>query len=213
MNSNEVRRQWATRSGEYSPAYYAYYGPDETSESIRGILERFVDRDASILELGCSSGRHLSYLSEHGFEDLTGIEVNEDAFDVMRESYPDLAANGTFYHDAIEDVVRDFDDGQFDAIYSVETLQHIHPDVEWVFEELSRVAGDLLITVENESKIETDSSRSAEFEVNYVNDDFPLYYRDWNRVFTELGFDEIDAESGKRDTVRTFRSRRDCSVR
>ncbi|WP_121741545.1 class I SAM-dependent methyltransferase [Natronorubrum halophilum] len=213
MNSNEVRRQWATRSGEYSPTYYAYYGPDETSESIRGILERFVDRDASILELGCSSGRHLSYLSEHGFEDLTGIEVNGDAFDVMRESYPDLAAHGTFYHDAIEDVVRDFDNGQFDAIYSVETLQHIHPDVEWVFEELSRVAGDLLITVENESKIETDSSRSAEFEVNYVNDDFPLYYRDWNRVFTELGFDEIDAESGKRDTVRTFRSRRDCSVR
>ncbi|MFP8951720.1 class I SAM-dependent methyltransferase [Natrialbaceae archaeon A-arb3/5] len=205
MNSKEVCRRWAERDGEYSPEYYAYYGPDKTSESVRSILARFVDRDASVLELGCSSGRHLSHLSEHGFENLYGIEVNGDAFDVMEETYPDLAADGTFYHDAIEDVVEDFDDGQFDAIYSVETLQHLHPDVDWVFEELSRITDDLLITVENEG--EDDTSQPDDPDVNYVNGDFPLYYRDWNRVFTELGFVEIDATDGKRDTIRTFRSR------
>ena len=207
MDSNEIRREWAERSGEYSPEYYAYYGPDEASETVRRILARFVDRDAPILELGCSSGRHLSHLHEHGFENLAGIEVNDDAFDVMEETSPDLAAGGTFYFDAIEDVVGDFEDGRFDAVFSVETLQHLHPDAEWVFEELSRITDDLLITVENEG--ESDHPPRTEPEVNYVNGDFPLYYRDWNRIFTESGFVEVDAQSGARDTVRTFRRSRE----
>ena len=204
MDSHEVRREWAERSGEYSPEYYAYYGPDEASEAVRSALDRFVDRDAAVLELGCSSGRHLAHLQEHGFENLAGIEVNDEAFDVMEENYPDLAAAGTFYCDAIEDVIGDFDDGRFDAIYSVETLQHLHPDVEWVFEELVRVADELVVTVENEGD---DPPRQSEDPgVNYVDGEFPLYYRNWNRIFTELGLVEVDARPGDQDTVRVFRA-------
>ena len=204
MDQNEVRRQWAERSGEFSPEYYAYYGPNESSETVRRLLDRFLDRDASVLELGCSSGRHLSHLHDHGFDNLVGIEVNPDALAVMERTYPDLAAAGTFYLDAIEDLVGDFDGGQFDAVYSVETLQHLHPDSAWVFEELARITGDLLVTVENEG----DDGRSGSDGpvVNYVNDEFPLYYRDWNRVFTELGFVEVEVIPGERDTVRAFRS-------
>ena len=201
MNSTEVRRQWAERSGEYSPAYYAYYGPNETSEAIRGRLERHVPRDAPVLELGCSSGRHLAHLREHGYERVAGIEINEEAFDVMAETYPDLAAEGEFYADAIEDVVGEFDDDHFGAVYSVETLQHIHPDAEWVFSELARITDDLLVTVENEGDADDGAT-----DVSYVNDDFPLYHRNWNAVFTERGFVEVDAEPGSRDTIRTFRT-------
>lgn len=206
MDSDDVRREWEERSGEYSPEYYAHYGPNETSESIRSALDRFLDRDAAVLELGCSSGRHLAHLYEHGFENLTGIDINDDAFDVMRDAYPALAAHGTFYHGAIEDVIADFDDGRFDATYSVETLQHLHPDTEWVFEELARITDGLLITAENEG--ENGRRPPTEPDVNYIRDDLPLYYRNWNRVFTELGFEEVDVESGERDTVRTFRSTR-----
>lgn len=207
MDSNDVRRQWAERSGEYSPTYYAHYGPNETSNAIRRTLDRFVDRNASILELGCSSGRHLSHLHEHGFENVAGIEVNDDAFDVMEEVYPDLATDGAFYSDAIENVVADFDDNQFDAVYSVETLQHLHPDVEWVFEELYRITDELLITVENEG--EPGRTRSDEPDVRYINGDFPLYYRDWNAIFTGRGFVEVDEKAGQRDTIRTFRTTND----
>jgi len=204
VNSTEVRRQWADRSGEYSPEYYAYYGPDETSETIRSILDRLVGRDASVLEVGCSSGRHLAHLHDHGFETLSGIDVNDDAFDVMAEAYPELAADGTFYHDSIEAAVGELDDNQFDVVYSVETLQHLHPDVEWVLEDLTRISGDLLITIENEG--EGDRSPESDPDVSYVNDEFPLYHRDWNRVFTALGCVEVEATSGKRDTIRTFRT-------
>lgn len=197
MNPDEIHRQWAGRSGEFSPAYYAHYGSDETSELIRGALDSLADPEPAILELGCSSGRHLAYLGENDYEELWGIEINAEAFDVMAESYPELASRGTFYTDAIENVITAFDDDQFDAIYSVETLQHIHPDNEWVFDELARITDDLLITVENEGE-EGDG-------VNYINDEFPLYYRNWKRVFTDRGFLEVDAKPLARDTFRVFR--------
>ncbi|MFB6120338.1 MAG: class I SAM-dependent methyltransferase [Halobacteriaceae archaeon] len=197
MDSHEVRRGWAERSGEYSPAYYAYYGPDERSETVHSLVDEYAGPDASVLELGCSSGRHLAYLADEGYDDLAGVEVNPDAFDVMDEEYPDLADSGTFYCDAIEDVVGDLADGRFDVVFSVETLQHIHPDAEWVFGELARVAGELLVTVENEGDDGDD--------VSYVNDDFPLYHRNWRTVFEGVGLEQVAATEGKRDTVRAFR--------
>ena len=211
MDSDDVRRRWAQRSGEFSPAYYVYRGPDETSEAIRALLDRYVDREASVLEPGCSSGRHLAYLHADGFRDLTGIEVNEDALVVMETAYPDLAAAGTFHADAIEDVLETVEDGAFEAVYSVETLQHVHPDSEWVFAELVRVTDTLLITVENEGpgretgEATAGSGEDGDPDVTHVDEGVPLYYRNWRRVFTDLGLVEIETQSGTRDTLRAFR--------
>ena len=210
VNPHEVRQQWAERRGAYSPEYYAYHGPDERSERVRTLLDRFVGREAAVLELGCSSGRHLAHLAAADYVNLAGIEVNPDAFDVMAERFPDLAARGTFHADSIEAVVPEFEDGRFDAVYSVETLQHLHPDAEWVFDELVRITSDLLVTVENEGgedrSEDDDRPTSADGDVNYVDGEFPLYYRDWNRVFTDRGLVEVEAAPGGRDTVRAFRS-------
>ncbi|TKX55845.1 class I SAM-dependent methyltransferase [Halorubrum sp. SP3] len=203
MEPDSVRDTWTNRAGEYSPAYYAHYGPNETSAVIRESLDEFLDRDAAILELGCGSGRHLEHLADHGFEDLSGVDINAEAFDTMRETYPDLAADGTFYCAPVEDLVGEFDDGQFDAVYSVETLQHLHPDVEWVFEEIARITDDVLVTGEIEGPVRGSSS---EPDVNYVDGDTPLYYRDWSRIFTSLGLVEVDIVRGDRDTTRTFRA-------
>lgn len=202
MDPDTVRREWADRSGEYSPEYYAHYGPNDTSEAIRETFDRYLTNEAAVLEVGCSSGRHLAHLFEHGYTDLTGIEVNDDAFDVMAESYPNLASQGTFYHDTIEAVVDDFEYGQFDAVFAVETLQHIHPESAWVFDELVRITDDLLVTVENEG----DSDEISGTGVTYVSEDIPLYHRNWNRIFTDRGMSEVEAVLGKRDTRRTFRT-------
>lgn len=203
MDANDVRRKWADRSGEFSPEYYAYYGPNETSEAIRRVFDERLDASASILELGCGPGRHLSHLREHGFENLHGVDINPDCFEVMADAYPDLARCGTFHADAIEEIVEEFSPGQFDAVYSVETLQHVHPDDTWVFEEIARVSSDLVITAENEGNGPT-RGRSGS-EVSYVNDDFPLYHRNWKDEFSEFGLAQLLCEPGKRDTVRVFR--------
>ena len=204
MDSEELRRQWADRTGEYSPTYYAHYGPNETSDAIGRFLDHSTAADAPILELGCSSGRHLAHLLDRGFETLAGVELNDEAMAVMGETYPELADSGTFYVDAIENVVPDFADGAFDVIYSVETLQHLHPDVEWVFEDIARVTDSLLITVENEG--DTDARSGDDLEITHINDEFPLYHRDWGAVFTDVGFVEIATLPLDRDTMRVFRA-------
>jgi len=199
-----VRDTWTNRPGEYSPAYYAYYGSDETSTLIHNIVSGYLDCDAAILELGCGSGRHLAHLADHGFENLSGVDINAEAFDVMEEHYPRLATDGTFHCSPIEDIITDFDDGEFDAVYTVETLQHLHPDVEWVFEEVARITDNILITTETEEPVH--ESPSSDADVNYVDDDTPLYYRDWSHIFTSLGLVEVDTVRGDRDTTRTFRA-------
>ena len=202
MNPDDVREDWAERSGRFSPTYYAHIGPNEVTETITSALSHYLHDDAAVLEVGCGSGRHLAALLDRGFENLTGIDINDDSFEVMADQYPALADTGTFHAGAIEDIVPDFADGEFDAIYSVETLQHIHPDDEWVFEELARVTDDLLVTAENEGN-SPDREQDA---VSYVDDEFPLYHRDWKAVFTEIGFAQLICEPTSRDTVRVFRT-------
>lgn len=218
MDSPEGRRQWADRTGEYSPAYYAGFGADGWSEAVRDRLDRHLGTDASVLELGCSSGRHLAHLHEHGYENLTGIDVNGTAFDVMAESYPDLAATGTFHADTIEAVLPGLPTNRFDAVFSVETLQHIPPESAWVFEDIARVTGDLVVTVENEGedadaavverRVDVSTGSSGRAGTAASQNGVPLYHRDWGDVFTGVGLDQVHQCADGRDTVRAFRTPR-----
>lgn len=205
MNPQDVRRRWAERSGAYSPEYYAYHGPDDRSERVRELLVESVGRDARVLEVGCSSGRHLAHLHDDGFRRLHGVEVNPEAVSVMREHYPDLAADTTVHVGRVEAVAGVLGDDAFDAVYSVESLQHVHPDSEEVFDDLVRVADERLITVENEQPRGTVDAQDADGAVTYVEDDVPLYHRDWSRVFAGRGVEELATRDGDRTTTRVFR--------
>ena len=199
-----MRREWAERSGAYSPEFYAERGSQWMTDSIRELLTHYVGTDGRVLEVGCSSGRHLEALRRAGFDDLVGVELNPDAVDVMAERYPSLAETATVHVADAKAVLPEFEDGAFDAVFTVETLQHIHPDeADAVFDEVARVAGDLLVTVENESA--RASGDAADPDVSFVDDEFPLYHRDWKRVFDERGFVQILTETGKRDRLRAFR--------
>ena len=203
MHPDDVRQDWAERSGRFSPGYYAQIGPNEVSETLASVLSHYVDDSAAILEVGCGSGRHLAHLRDHGFENLTGIDINDESFDVMAEHYPRLAETGTFHTGAVEDLVSEFDDDAFDVVYSVETLQHIHPEDEWVFEELVRITGDLLVTAENEGN--SPERGREDTAVSYVDDDFPLYHRNWKQVFSGSEVAQLIREPTSRDTIRVFR--------
>ena len=204
MEPDENHHGWAERSGDFSPAYYAQIGANEVSETLASVCEYYLHEDAAILEVGCSSGRHLTHLRENGFDNLTGIDINDESFDVMADQYPQLAATGTFQTGMIEEIVPEFRDNVFDLVYSVETLQHIPPQNTWVFEELARITSNLLITAENEGNSPQRGRTDA--KVSYVNGEFPLYYRNWKQIFSDLGLAQLSCEPSKRDTIRIFRA-------
>ncbi len=204
MHPEDVRKDWATRSGKFSPSYYAQLGPNKVSETLATVLSHYAHDDAAILEVGCGSGRHLEYLRNVGYENFTGIDINDESFDVMAEQYPELEETGTFHASALEDILPELSTDAFDVVYSVETLQHIHPEDKWVFEELARVSADLLITAENEGN--SPERGRGETDVSYVDDEFPLYHRNWKRVFTDLGLAQLLREPTSRDTIRVFRT-------
>jgi SAM-dependent methyltransferase len=202
MDPSTNHRGWADRSGEFSPAYYAALGANEASKSLVTLFDHYSSRGASILALGCSSVRHLAHLYENGFDNLTGIDINDDSFTVMADAFPTVAEEGTFYTGAIEELVPEMADAAFDVVYSVETLQHIHPDDDRVFDELVRVTDGLLVTIENEGP-DPDAESTGE-PVELVNGEFLLYRRNWNRVFTNRGLTEQFCHPSKPDTIRAF---------
>jgi len=204
MDPEDVRRDWVERDGKYSPAYYANIGPNEVSETLASVLSHYADDDAAILELGCGSGRHLEHLRERGYGNLAGIDINDTAFEVMAETYPRLAETGSFTTGALEDVLPGVPDDEYDVVYAVETLQHIHPDEAWVFEAVARITDDLLVTAENEGN--SPERGRGDAAVSHVDDEFPLYHRDWKAVFADLGFAHLIREPTARDTIRVFRA-------
>ena len=201
VDPESVRERWANRSGSYSPAAYAREGPNEVSQILTEVLTHYCENGAAVLELGCGSGRHLETLRRAGFQNLTGIDINDEAGDVVADHYPALAETMTLKIGAIEDILPTIGASTFDVVYSVETLQHI-PDAETeVFAELPRITRDLVITAENEGNGPT-RGRSA---YTCVDEGLPLYYRDWRQIFTELGMAQLLCEPTNRDTVRVFR--------
>lgn len=53
----------------------------------------------------------------------------------------------------MEEFAKDQRDGEYDLIYTMAVLEHIHPDSEWVFGELARATSGTLITIEDERAV------------------------------------------------------------
>lgn len=143
-----VHRFWRGPDTPNRPG--AYLGGEERSRFLVDLVRTVASPDARILELGCNVGRNLHFLHRGGFRSLHGIEINEKAVALLRAHYPELAQAGTVYNAPIEDVVPEFEDGAFDVVFSMATLEHLHTDSEWVFPHLARITRGALITVEDE---------------------------------------------------------------
>ena len=193
----------ATRSTLYSfwrqpgdgnrPKDYLAAG-NERSAFLVGLVHRRVKTGAAILEIGCNCGRNLEALRKAGYENLAGVELSADAVGVLIDAYPILARKAMIWAAPIEEVIRDFGDGQFELVFTMATLQHLHPRSEWVFREIARIARQV-ITIEDET---SRSWRSVP--------------RDYGKVFERLGMRWVAARScafvpglGPRFVARVYR--------
>ncbi len=178
--SEELRAYWqAPADPGNKPAAYVEIGHG-SSEFLVELVRQHATPDVKILEIGCNAGRNLDHLFRAGYTNLSAIEINQDAIDVFRSTYPDTSAVTTILVGPVEDHIGRLADRQFDLVFTMAVLEHIHEDSRAVFGEIARVTGRTLITIEDERE--------------YSDRTFPRNYR---RVFEPLGFPQIEEIPGE----------------
>lgn len=147
--THEYWRQPAPSISNRPEAYIDF--PARSEYLVQLINEHaLVSRQAKILEIGTNVGRNLAKLFSEGFHNLTGIEISQPAIELMKTTYPEMYADSTIHNAAVEEIIESFGDNEFDLVYTMGVLMHIHRDSEWVFEHIARIA-KLLIAIEAES--------------------------------------------------------------
>jgi SAM-dependent methyltransferase len=157
-----------------SNAPESYLERSEKSKLLLELLEQYVTHEASVFELGCNVGRNLNYLYRHGWKDLHGVEISEKAIMAMRKYYPELAMSARIHVAAIEEAITRFRTEEFDVVFTMAVLEHIHIESEWVFSEIVRITGKYLITIEDEAALT-----------------WRHFRRDYAKVFGRLGMREV----------------------
>lgn len=147
-NRNDIYHRWATASHD------GYKEGWERTDYLLGLLTSSpvnAVRGYRILEIGCNVGRNMEGLRRLGFYDLHGVEINPNTETIRKQIFPELANQGKFKYMPIEEYIKTAPK-PFDVIYTMAVLEHIHPDSEWVFDDLHTLVkpGGYLITIEDE---------------------------------------------------------------
>ena len=171
----ELHNYWENPDNNNDPAGYVQH--EQRSLFLLDLLKQYVSPQSSILEIGCNVGRNLHYLYQASFRNLVGIEINSKAVDLLRATFPELVEIPVQI-EPVESALPKTPDNSFDIIFTMATLEHVHPESAWIFQEMARVAREYIITIEDE-KVKIWRS-------------FPRNYR---HVFERLGFYQV-SEAG-----------------
>lgn len=151
-----------------------YLNGKERSEFLLGLVKEYCQPSYNIMEIGCNVGRNLNHLFLAGYNCLWGVEINEEAVGLLKQSFPEMARHTQIINGSAEEVLPGFEDGALNVVFSMAVLQHIHPNSESIFSEMARITSNYIITVEDE------------LMPHWRN--FPRNYKE---VFEPLGFYQI----------------------
>lgn len=107
--------------GPYSRYYDLLYRDKDyqgEADFVAGVLARYVKPGASILELGCGTGRHAALLADKGYT-VHGVDRSEDMLQAARQraaQAPGLSSRLAFSQGDVRDVRTG---GKFDAVIAL----------------------------------------------------------------------------------------------
>ncbi|KQZ28525.1 hypothetical protein ASD50_19585 [Mesorhizobium sp. Root552] len=183
----DIHSYWKKPNEDNAPETYTK-GAVARSLFLLDCIKKYATPRSRILELGCNAGRNMAFLHNAGFTRLTAIEINANAIDHMRHTFPELK-RAKIIISSIEDSIRQLPGNSFNIIYTMAVLEHVHPDSNWIFAEMARVSPKI-ITVEDEV---TESPRH--------------FKRDYRTIFQDLGYKQIELIEAVPGMTRGFRYR------
>ena len=99
-----------------------------------------LEHDCSIFEIGCNVGRNLSHLEDAGYNQLSGVDVNPRALDLVKIECCLMLG-------AIEKVLPQIVQ-PYGLVFTMAVLQHIPPENDEVFNHIARLGKYNLLTIE-----------------------------------------------------------------
>jgi len=187
LSTKELQHQYWRTLDDGMNKFEDYEKRTMRSAMLTNIIGRLhITHTQPIIELGSGIGRNLSYLSEAGYTDLSGIEINGAAVDHMAKTYDVQAA---MYIAPVEDVIPHLSQSRY-LVYTMALLEHLHPDSEFVFDEMVRISSRYIVTIEDES-------RTSERH-------FPRNYR---TVFESRGMRQVKGWKNLADLTSVFKAR------
>ena len=141
-----IHGYWANPDAGNQPDDYTE--GESRSEFLLNEVKEYLRTSDFIFEPGCNIGRNLNCFYKNGFTHLFGADINHAAVCSMGKHYPDLKIVSMI--GKLEDVLPIIETDAFDVVYTMAVLEHIHPDSEFLFDHLVRIAKRLLVTVEDE---------------------------------------------------------------
>ena len=145
MDKKSIHNFWRSPDDSNLPTHYL--SGEERSKFLLRLIKKYGKPKDKILEIGCNVGRNLNYLYTHEFKNIEGVEINKEAVELFKEHY-NLPIK--IYNSPIEEVIKKL--GNYDIIFTMAVLEHIHTDSEWIFPEIQKRA-KVLITIEDEKGI------------------------------------------------------------
>jgi len=135
-----------TRDTQSGRLYFGYF--DICVEELEKHLNTLglAKTKARILDAGCGDGRFLKQLQDSGFPKIAGVDYSKRALSFGKLLLPDVQLERADFATGTS-----FQDGAFDAIVMIETLEHIIPSqIPLVLKELARIlkkGGIIIVTV------------------------------------------------------------------
>jgi 2-polyprenyl-3-methyl-5-hydroxy-6-metoxy-1,4-benzoquinol methylase len=126
--------------------------PYARTENLINIIDELGIKNPKILEIGCNAGRNINGLFKAGYKDITAIEISQNAINVMEKTFPETFSAVNIYCGSADEILSKFNNDQFDIVYTMAVLQHIHPEIiDHVTKEMVRVSDKYIITHEGET--------------------------------------------------------------
>lgn len=149
----ELHEYWIDPSEENRPEAYTKVDPRRTQFLVELFEGLEVPKDASILEIGCNAGRNLNGLWEAGWRNLHAVEISPSAIELFEATFPRAFHDTDVRVGKAEEVLPTLASRQYDVVYSMAVLVHIHRDNDRVLDEIARVVRWRLVTVEDEGAV------------------------------------------------------------
>ena len=182
-----VHKYWRERNKHDEKTPFGFAGPVGSNEFKAKYFSQLVNKlgiskEDSFLELGPSAGYVLSDLYKKGYHNLSAIETNPKALNLMKQLFPETYNGCKLFNGIFEEILPSIDDNMYSVIFSMGVLMHVHPSSNFIFEHIARISKKYIIVIEQENAI--------------YNRIFP---RNYKKIFENLGFIQVLCEmTGKK---------------